>query len=172
MNEQTHEIKNKVAESGLITINLEELYHQGERILFDIKPWLFKEQILREAAFREQVKNHPWQQYSNKNIAFFCTADAIVPTWAYMLLAVAVKPYANRFVFGNLEMLENILFYDALKKINPETYTDKRVIIKGCSHIQVPVFAYVEITSMLLPYAKSIMYGEACSNVPLYKKKA
>ncbi|MFN4084192.1 MAG: DUF2480 family protein [Bacteroidia bacterium] len=171
MIETEFEIKNKVAESGLITIDLETFYHNGELVLFDIKPWLFREMILKEKDFREQVKTHNWQQYTGKNIAFTCTADAIVPTWAYMLLGIAVKPYANRFVFGNLETLESILFIDALSKINPKDYIDKRVIIKGCGNVPITPFAYVELTNLLLPYAKTVMYGEACSNVPLFKKK-
>lgn len=173
MSEDVHidPIVNKVAESGLITLNLEDYYASGERIAFDIKDWLFKEQILKEKDFREHIKTHDWSQYSGKNIAFFCSTDAIIPTWAYMLLGIAVEPFANRYVFGTLETLETVLFQDALSKIKPEEYKDIRVIIKGCGDIPIPVNAYVEITHKLLPFAKSIMYGEACSNVPLWKKR-
>ncbi len=171
MLEPTLEIKNKVAESGLITLNLEDYYHPGERVALDIKPWLFKEMILKEADFRQHVKTHNWQQYQDKNIAFMCTTDAIIPTWAYMLIAIAVKPYANRFVFGSLQELEQALYTDVIAGININDYIDKRVIIKGCSNKPVPTFAYVELTNKLLPVVKSIMYGEACSNVPLFKKK-
>ncbi len=165
-------IINKVANSGLITIDLEDFYEKGERVVFDLKPWLFRELILREKDFREEVKNHPWQQYEGKNIAFTCTADAIVPTWAYMLLAVSVQPFANRYIFGDLNQLESVLFQEALAKIDYSQYKDMRVIIKGCGHLPISVAAYVEITSRLLPFAKSILYGEACSNVPVYKKKS
>lgn len=168
--EELLEIENKVLNSGLITLDLETLYHPGERVLFDIKPLLFREMILKEKDFREYIKTHDWTQYQDKNIAFVCSADAIVPTWAYMLLAKAIQPFANRYVFGDLHFLENTLFNDAISNMNMEEYRDKRVIVKGCSDLQVPVNAYVEITNKLLPLAKSIMYGEACSNVPIYKK--
>jgi hypothetical protein len=164
-------IENKIANSGLITIDLEELYHKGERVLFDIKDQLFRGMILREKDFREFVKAYDWSQYQNKNIAFTCSTDAIIPTWAYMLLAVSVEPFANRYVFGDLQTLETILFNDALQKINVQECKDMRVIIKGCSDIPIPVSAYVEITHKLSPYVKSIMYGEACSNVPIWKRK-
>jgi hypothetical protein len=164
-------IENKIASSGLITIDLELLRHAGERVLFDIKDWLFREMILKEKDFREFIKTHDWTQYQNKNIAFFCSNDAIVPTWAYMLLAAAVQQYANRYVFGNLQLLEITLYNDAIARINESDYTDKRIIIKGCSHNEMPVSAYLEISNKLLPVVKSLMYGEACSNVPIYKKR-
>lgn len=171
MSEAPELIENRVANSGLVTINLEDYFHQGERVLFDIKPWLFKEMILKEKDFREFIKQHSWEQYKGKNIAFTCSADTIIPTWAYMLLASAVEPYANRYVFGNLSTLDVVLYQDALNKIDVEQYKGARLIIKGCSDIPVPVSAYVEITHKLLPVAKSIMYGEACSNVPIWKRK-
>ena len=164
-------IENKVASSSLITLNLEDYFNKGERVVLDIKPWLFMELILKEKDFREQVKNHDWTQYVEKNVAFVCSSDAIVPTWAYMLLAVNIDPYANRYVFGNIDVLNTILYQDALLKINPIDFEDARVIIKGCSDVPVPVSAYVEITHKLTPHVKSIMYGEACSNVPIYKRK-
>jgi hypothetical protein len=164
-------IENKIANSGLVTIDLELLCHAGERVLFDIKNWLFREMILKEKDFREFIKNHDWTQYQNKNIAFYCSTDAIVPTWAYMLLSAAVQQYANRYIFGDLKQLEIALYNDAIAQINANDYTDKRIIIKGCSHHEMPVSAYVEISNKLLPVVKSLMYGEACSNVPIYKKK-
>jgi len=168
--EEQLEIENKVLNSGLIAFDLENLYHSGERIPFDIKPLLYREMIVKEKDFREYIKTHDWSQYQGKNIAFICTSDALVPTWAYMLLAKAIQPYANRYVFGDLQLLESILFYDAISKINMEEFKDKRVIVKGCSDKNVPVSAYVEITNKLLPLVKSIMYGEACSNVPIFKR--
>jgi hypothetical protein len=164
-------IENKVANSAIITIDLETFRHAGERVLFDIKDWLFRELILKEKDFREFVKNHDWKQFKNKNIAFYCSTDALVPTWAYMLLAAAVQQYANRYVFGDLQLLEITLYHDAIAQINAADYTDKRIIIKGCSHNEMPVSAYVEISNKLLPVVKSLMYGEACSNVPIYKKR-
>jgi len=163
------EIINKVANSGLITIDLEEFYPKGERVLFDIKPLLFHELILKEKDFREFIKQHDWSQYKDKLVAITCTADAIIPTWAYMLVSIALEPYAKKIVFGNLETLEAIIFNEALLAIVYEDYKDKRVVIKGCSNLPVSTNAYVELVRGLRPFAKSIMYGEPCSTVPLYK---
>jgi hypothetical protein len=169
--ENSNIIENKVANSGLITLNLEDYFHQGERVVLDIKEWLFREMLLKEKDFREFVKNHDWEQYQGKNVAFTCSTDAIIPTWAYMLLAVNIEPFANRYVFGDLDTLETVLYQDALSKIDFEQYKDLRVIVKGCSDVPVPVSAYVEITHKLSPLVKSLMYGEACSNVPIWKRK-
>lgn len=163
------EIINKVEESGLITFDLETLYPKGERVLFDIKDLLFQGLILREKDFREYVKNEGWAKYKDKYIALICSADAIVPTWAYMLITVQLEQHCKRIVFGNLELLEIILFQDALSKLNLNDYKDARILIKGCGKLPVPEYAYIEITRLLRPVAKSIMYGEACSTVPLYK---
>lgn len=162
---------NKVAASGLITLNLEEYYHTGERVVYDIKDNLFHGLMLREKDFREFIKTHDWAGYTGKNIAIICSADAIVPTWAYMLLANKLKPYANEVVFGSLETLESVLFTKALAKIDLNAFAGERVVVKGCADIEVPVSAYVEITSLLTPVVKSIMYGEPCSTVPIYKRK-
>lgn len=165
------EIINKVAQSGLITIDLEELYPAGERVLLDIKDRLFQGLILREKDFREFVSTHDWSQHKDKYVAVTCSADAIVPTWAYMLLAVSLEPYAKKVVFGDLEVLETVLYNEVLSKLDTKAYEGARVIIKGCSNLPVPRSAYVELTRILRPVAKSIMYGEPCSTVPLYKKK-
>lgn len=162
---------NKVAASGLITFNLEEYYHPGERLVYDIKDNLFHGLMLREKDFREFIKTHDWASYTGKNIAVICSADAIVPTWAYMLLANKLKPFANEVVFGSLETLEAVLFTKALAKIDLNAFAGERVVIKGCADIDVPTSAYVEITSLLTPVVKSIMYGEPCSTVPIYKRK-
>jgi len=162
---------NKVAASGLITFNLEEYYHTGERVVYDIKDNLFHGLMLREKDFREFIKTHDWASYTGKNIAIICSADAIVPTWAYMLLANKLKPYAHEVVFGSLETLESVLFTKALAKIDLNAFAGERVVIKGCADIDVPISAYVEITSLLSPVVKSIMYGEPCSTVPIYKRK-
>jgi hypothetical protein len=163
------EIINKVANSGLITIDLEEFYPKGDRVLFDIKPLLFHELILKEKDFREFIKQHDWSQYKDKLVAITCTADAIIPTWAFMLVSIALEPFAKKIVFGNLETLEAIIFNEALLAIVYEDYKDKRVVIKGCSNLPVSTNAYVELVRGLRPFAKSIMYGEPCSTVPLYK---
>lgn len=164
-------IVNKVAASGLVTFNLEDYFHKGERLVYDIKDNLFHGLILKEQDFRAFIKSHDWTQYTGKNIAITCSADAIVPTWAYMLLANKMKPYANEVVFGGLETLETVLYTKALSKIDVTEFAGERVVIKGCADLEVPVSAYVEITAMLTPVAKSIMYGEPCSTVPIFKRK-
>jgi hypothetical protein len=165
-----NEIVNKVSQSGLITIDLEEFYPEGERVLFDIKEHLFQGMILREKDFREFIKNEDWNKYKDKYVALTCSADAIVPTWAYMLLAAHLEPVAKKVVFGDLETLETILFNEILSKLNTDDYKDARIVIKGCGNLPVPKAAFVQITSLLRPVAKSIMYGEPCSTVPLYKQ--
>ena len=127
--------------------------------------------MLREKDFREFIKTQDWSQYTGKNVAVICSADAIVPTWAYMLLANRMKPYANEVVFGNLDVLEAVLFTKALSKIDINAFANERVVIKGCGDIAVPTAAYVELTNLLTPVVKSIMYGEPCSTVPVFKRK-
>jgi len=165
------EIINKVAQSGLVEVNLEDYYPQGERVVLDMKQYLFQELILREKDFREFIKNEDWSFYQNKYVAIICSVDAIVPTWAFMLLTIVLEPFAKKIVFGDLMTLETILFTEALSKINTADFLDQRIVIKGCSNLPVAESAYVEITRILRPIAKSIMYGEACSTVPLYKRK-
>lgn len=163
-------IINKVANSVLITIDLEDFYHKGERVVYDIKDNLFQELILKEKDFRDFIKGHDWSVYKDKNVAITCTADAIVPTWAYMLLVTKIEPFANVVVFGDLSDLEQALYQQALDKINVEEYKDAKIVIKGCSNLPVPTYAYAELTRLLRPVAASIMYGEPCSTVPIYKK--
>ncbi|MBJ6119811.1 DUF2480 family protein [Pontibacter sp. BT310] len=164
------ELINKVAQSALVTINLEELLHPGERVVYDIKENLFHGLMLREKDFRAFIKENDWTAYDGKNVAIICSADAIVPTWAYMLLATKLQNHANHYVFGDLEALEQSLLKEAIAKIDPEEYREGKVVIKGCGSIPVPTFAYVEIMQKLLPVVSSVMYGEPCSTVPLYKK--
>ena len=164
-------IINKVAQSGLVTLDPASFYPAGERVVYDIKDNLFMELILKEKDFREFVKNHDWAQYEGKNVAITCTADAIVPAWAYMLLANRMAPYAREIVFGNAEVLETVLFEKAMTGLDVEQYRDQRIVIKGCGDIEVPTSAYVELTKKLTPVVKSLMFGEPCSTVPLYKRK-
>ncbi|HSZ24471.1 MAG TPA: DUF2480 family protein [Cytophagaceae bacterium] len=163
------EIINRVAGSALITFNLEDYYHSGERLIFDIKDLLYQELLLREKDFRDFIRNHDWSQYQGKNVGIVCTSEAIVPTWAYMLLATKLEPFVNKVIYGDLEKLEQALYQQALVKIDPETYRNAKIVIKGCGNLPVPVFAYVEISSILTPVAHSIMYGEPCSTVPIFK---
>jgi hypothetical protein len=162
---------NKVAQSGLVTLDPASFYPQGERVVYDIKDNLFMELMLREKDFREFVKTHDWSQYAGKNVAITCTADAIVPAWAYMLLANRMAPYAKEIVFGNAEVLETVLFEKLMAQADFEQYRDQRIVLKGCGDIPVPVSAYVELTKRLTPIAKSLMFGEPCSTVPIYKRK-
>lgn len=163
--------RNKVAESTLVSLDLAKFYPSGERVLYDIKDNLFQGLMLREKDFREFVKTHNWSDYQGKHVAIFCSADAIVPTWAYMLLASKISPFAATVVFGDLTDLETILFDRALATLNLDEFRDSRVVIKGCGEIPVPESAYVTLTAKLTAVAKSVMYGEPCSTVPIYKKK-
>lgn len=169
MHEQ-HEIKNKVAESGLITFNLEDLYQVGPRKTFDLKDFLFEGLILREKDYREDLKFFEWSAYQDAFVNIQCSTDAIVPQWAFMLAATYLQPVAKRMVMGTPETLETVLFHQALNELDLERFRDERVIVKGCSRYPVPTSAYVEFVSKLRPIAKTIMYGEACSTVPIFKK--
>lgn len=164
------EIVNRVAASGLKTFDLEDLYRPGERVNLDIRDRLYEGLVLREKDFRAWVKEHPWADYAGKFVAVNCLTDAIVPTWAYMLLGVALQPFAEKIVYGSVEDLERVLFREALMAVDWEEFRDARVVVKGCSRVSVPVEAYVEVVSRLRPLAASIMYGEPCSTVPLYKR--
>lgn len=163
------EIVNKVAQSGIVTIDPGEWFPEGDRVAFDICPLLFEGLLLREKDFREYIRNHDWSQYRGKHLALFCSSEAIIPRWAWMLLASALQPYAATLVFGNLETLEAVLFRKVIEQIDPETYRGQRVVVKGCGDREVPVEAYMELTRKLQPVVKSIMYGEPCSTVPVYK---
>ena len=162
------EIVNRVASSSLITIDLEDYYHQGERIVLDIKDWLFQEMILKEKDFRAYVREHDWSQYLGKNIALICSVDAIIPAWAYMLITTKLKE-ANKVVLGDLQQLEASLFQDALSQIDLEILKEAKVVVKGCGDLPVPDAAYIQITHLLAPVVSSLMYGEPCSTVPVYK---
>ncbi len=164
-------IVNKVAQSGLVTLDPASFYPQGERVIYDIKDNLFMELILREKDFRDFVTEHDWSQYTGKYVGITCTADAIVPAWAYMLLANRMAPYAKEVVFGDAAVLETVLFEKAMAKADLEQYRDQRVVLKGCGDVEVPTSAYVELTKRLTPVAKSLMFGEPCSTVPIYKRK-
>ena len=153
----------------MVQFDLEALRPDGESVLFDFKGWLFEELILKEKDFREQVKQHDWNQYQGKHVAIACTADAIVPTWAFMLIATHLQPVAKKIILGSLEELESALYSDAIAGLDASAFRNQRVVIKGCG--SVPVSAYVEFTTFLRPLAKSILFGEPCSTVPVYKSK-
>ncbi|PIV48736.1 MAG: hypothetical protein COS19_12075 [Flavobacteriaceae bacterium CG02_land_8_20_14_3_00_34_13] len=165
------EITNRVANSKLVTINLEDYYLDGKRVLFDIKDWLFQELVLKEKDFREHVKNYDWSRFKNYYVALHCSTEAIIPGWAYLLITVQLTPYAKKIVVGTLEDLETILYTECIQNTDFSNYKNAPLIIKGCSKKPVPQNAYILLTQKLQPIAKSLLYGEACSSVPLYKKK-
>ncbi len=171
MDQNSEPIPNRVAASKLITFDLEDYYPKGERVFLDIKDWLFEGIVLKEKEFRAQVENHSWDSYQDAHVAMGCSSDAIVPGWAYMLLGTKLQPFARSMVLGDLEALESHLYKEAIQNLDLSSFKDKMVIIKGCSKKPVPANAYLWITARLKPIAKSLMYGEACSAVPLYKKR-
>lgn len=167
----SEEIVNKIASSGLIQLDLEEITPQGERVLYDIKDNLWQELVLKEQDFRDFIKNNDWSTYAGKNVALTCSTDAIVPTWAYMLLLSALQPHAKRVVFGNLDTLNTLLWAEAFRNMDLSSFDGARVVVKGCSTIPVPEAAFTELTNILIPRVKSLMFGEPCSTVPVFKKK-
>jgi hypothetical protein len=165
------EIVNRVADSGIITLDLEQFYPKGALAVFDMKDYLFMGLILKEKDFRGALQELDWEQYRDKNVAVTCSADAIIPVWAYMLAGSYLQPVAREVVFGDEGKLVETIISKNLSQVNPSDYTDKRVVIKGCGEIKIPDAAYMEVTTKLRPFAKSIMYGEPCSTVPIFKKK-
>ncbi len=165
------EIINRVANSKLVTIDLEDFYPEGKRVLFDIKDWLFEGFVLREKDFRQQVSEFNWSQYQDSYIALTCSTDAIIPGWAYMLLSINLEPYTKKVIVGDLEQLETSIYQDIINNFDVSAHEGKPIIVKGCSNKPVPQNAYIMLSNKLKTVAKSIMYGEACSSVPLYKKK-
>ncbi len=163
-------IINKVAQSSLVTIDLEKFYPKGETAIFDLKNHLFMELILKEKDYREGLKLLDWSIYKDKNVGITCSADAIIPIWAYMLAATYLEPLAKDIVFGNEEKVLEVLFLKNLWQIDANEFADKRIVVKGCGEKKIPDTAYVEITKILRPVVKSIMYGEPCSTVPVYKQ--
>jgi len=165
-------IVNKVADSGIITLNLEQYIPASDSMAtFDLKPFLFKEMIVKEKDFRQYVTEYDWQQYEGKHVAVTCSADAIIPMWAYMLVASALHPFANNVYFGTEDAFSQHLMLKAIDAMDAETYTDKRVVIKGCGDQSLPEAAFIAITQKLRPVVKSLMYGEPCSTVPVFKRK-
>lgn len=165
------EIVNRVANSQLVTVDLEDWYPQGERITFDIAQWLYENLILRENEFRKFVDDYNWSQHEGHYVALTCSADAIVPSWAYLLVSTRLSPYARKIVVGTPDLLETLIYRDIIATLDVKVYRDKPVIIKGCTDKPIPATAYTVLIQKLQPVVKSLMYGEACSSVPLYKIK-
>jgi len=168
---EEEQIINRVAASVLEVFDLEDYYPEGRREAIDISQWLWQGLVVREKEFRESLKNHNWEQYTGTYIALHCSTDAIVPAWAYMLITTYLTPVAKKVVQGSIHQIDIMLYEDILSTIDYNSYAGKPVIIKGCSKKPVPQEAYVMAVQKLMPFAKSIMFGEACSSVPLYKRK-
>ena|SRR5882672_11101757 len=165
-------IINKVQESGLITLDLESFYPKDEIAVFDLKEFLFMGMILKEKDFREALKSFDWEKFRDKAVAVTCSVDAIIPVWAYMLIATYLQPVAQQLVMGDEKDLHRRIFLENIASLDTNEYKDQRVVIKGCGDKPIGDFAYMEITKLLRPVAKSIMYGEPCSTVPVYKRPA
>lgn len=166
----TEGIENKVDKSGLITIDLGNYAPNAELVEFDIKDWLYQGLILKEQDFKQHLKEQDWTQYEGYIVAVNCSTDAIIPVWAYMMVASKLTPYAEKVYFGNRNEVLNQVFLDNLKAVNPEEYQDAKIVIKGCGDKEIPSAAYVYLTNKLQPYVKTLMYGEPCSTVPVYKQ--
>jgi hypothetical protein len=162
---------NKVAQSSLETLDLEKFYPVDEVVAFDLKDYLFMELILKEKDYREKLKSQDWSKFKNKNVYITCTSDAIIPLWAYMVAVTYLQPVANEVVVGNKSFLNEVLILKNIWKLDPKDFEGKRLVVKGCGEKEIPASAYAAITKLLLPAAKSIMYGEPCSTVPVYKKR-
>lgn len=164
-------IVNKVSESALLTIDLETLLPKEEPLVFDLKEYLFMELILKEKEFRAALQTTDWEKYRNKTVLVFCSADAIIPYWAYMLVASYLQPVSGNIHMKTKEQWKTNMLLDAIQQLDITEYADKRIVIKGCGDDPVPEAAYFEITKRIQPVAKSIMYGEPCSTVPIFKRK-
>ncbi|MBA5629129.1 DUF2480 family protein [Moheibacter lacus] len=165
------EIVNRVAKSPLITIDLEDYYPEGKRIQFDLKDFLYEELILKEKDFREQLKNHDWNIYQDAYVAMNCSTDAIIPSWAFLLVATYLQPVARKIVKGNLVDLETSIYQEIIFKLDITPFENKKIIVKGCSKKPVPDAAYIQLIEKIQPHIQTLMFGEACSTVPLLKKK-
>lgn len=161
---------NRVDQSGLVTFDLEKYYPEQDITEFDIKPFLFHELILKEKDFREALKNHDWNVYKGHTLCIYCSNDAIIPVWAYMLIATKADGIVKNIFTGTKEEYLKNQYQTTIQNLDISSYKDKRIVIKGCSNKPVPASAYADITARLMPFALSIMYGEPCSTVPVYKR--
>jgi hypothetical protein len=169
MTDKHSEIENKVAKSGLVTLDLQQWYGGGEIAPFDLKEYLHMELILREKEFRQSLETHDWSRYSGKILAVYCSADAIVASWAYMLVAAHARLHALDVVFGRPEDVAFEQFRKGMDSVDWSRYQGKRVLLKGCADVEMPPAVYLYATQKLLPYVERLMYGEACSFVPVYR---
>ena len=166
-----HTIVNRIAESALITFDLEDLYQIGERKSIDLSQWLYEGLILKEKEYRAHLNAHEWSSYQDQFISLHCSTEAILPAWAFLLLTTYLQPFARKVVIGSIQDLEVQLFSEEIQLLDVTPFKDKPVIIKGCSDKTVPQDAYAKLITKLQPVVKSLFFGEACSSVPLYKRK-
>ena len=167
----SNEIINRVQQSGLLTLEMKTFYGRQKRKLIDIQPWLFNGLVLKEKVFREELKNHDWSQYKNTYVGIYCSVETIIPNWAFMLVSTYLFYHTKSVFLGDKSELEKIIFSENIQKLDLNPFRDKKVLIKGCSDTYIPEKSYLEITTRLMGVVQSLMFGEACSNVPLYKKK-
>jgi hypothetical protein len=164
-------IINKVAESGLVSIDLAQYFPTNEIVVFDIKPYLFMELILKEKDFRASLSSIDWASYQDKIVGIFCSVDAIIPMWANMLIVANLTPFAKAIYFGDENKTRELVLLHEINNIDNSVFEDQRIVVKGCGDTPISESAYIAITQKLRPVVKSIMYGEPCSTVPVYKKK-
>ncbi|AEL25674.1 DUF2480 family protein [Cyclobacterium marinum] len=164
------EIINRVANSPIVTIDLETYYLEGERVVFDLEPFLYQGLVVKEKEFRQSFKNLDWTIYKDKLVAITCSTDAIIPKWAYMLAIVNLQAFAKEVIIGSIEDLERHLLNSAINKLDEKKFKDRPVVIKGCGKLSIPDYAYGEIVKKVMDVAKSVMFGEPCSTVPVYKR--
>ncbi|MCB0661551.1 MAG: DUF2480 family protein [Saprospiraceae bacterium] len=169
---QEKPLVNRVAQSGLIVINLGDYFPGEDIVAFDLADYLFKGFVLKEKDFREALANFDWTNLEGKNLAIFCSTDAILPLWSFMLVTTYAEPYAKEIYQGNKEEFLKFHYQKTIQQLDIDKFDNQRVIIKGCSDKPVPAFAYNELTKKLRPVVKSLMFGEPCSTVPIFKKKA
>lgn len=161
-----------MSQSALLTLDLEVFFPKEHIRTFDLKPFLFMELILKEKDFRTALSTTDWSIYRDEIVGVYCSADAVIPVWAYMLVTSYLQPYAKEVIMGDEAAVLRQLITHQIQAINPEEYKDKRIVVKGCGEKPIGDFAYLEITKLLRPVAKSIMYGEPCSTVPVYKAQS
>ena len=164
------EIINRIEKSPLVTLDLEDFYPKGERVVFDISEWLYEGFLLKEKEFRAKINTHDWSQYKDQFVALSCSTDAIIHSWAFMLITINLQDYTRYVVQGSIKDLEEVLFHDIIWEMDIDSYKNKPIIVKGCSTLPIPSNAYILLLQRLKPVVKSLMFGEACSTVPLYKK--
>lgn len=165
-----NEIVNRVANSGIITLNFDEILTEIQTAQFDLEPFLWQGLALKEKDFREAIKNYDWSKFQNQHVAVFCTADAIIQTWAFMLIASKLQEQNATAYFCQPVDLPEFLALNYIQNLNAETFANARVVVKGCGTFNLSPNCYVALTQKLQPIVKTLLFGEPCSTVPVYKQ--